>query len=227
MGNVYVFSLTSALNPSLLAAVTLMLTLPSPKRLLLGYLIGAVLTSVTCGLLLVFLWPGSSTASTAKHTVNPIIDLTLGALILLLVIRIERGRARHLRARRERKREQAAHKPPPRWKRELSKGSARDTFFVGILLSFPGATYIAGMDELSKKHISTAATVLVVLTFVAIMLILLELPLIGYAIRPESTNAAVERFSSWLSRRGAHFALIGGALIGTFLIARGAISLLS
>ncbi len=88
MGNVFVFSLTSALNPSLLAAVTVMLTLPSPKRLLLGYLVGAVLTSVTCGLLLVFLWPGSSTASTAKHTVNPIIDLTLGTLILLLVIRI-------------------------------------------------------------------------------------------------------------------------------------------
>ena len=227
MGNVFVFSFTSALNPSLLAAVTVMLTLPNPKRLLLGYLVGAVLTSVTCGLLLVFLWPGSSTASTAKHTVNPIIDLTLGTLILLLVIRIARGRARHLRARRERKREKAANKPPPRWKRELSKGSARDTFFVGILLSFPGATYIAGMDELSKKHISTAATVLAVLAFVAIMLILLELPLVGYAIRPESTNAAVERFSSWMSRRGARIALIGGALVGLFLVARGAISLLS
>ncbi len=120
-----------------------------------------------------------------------------------------------------------ANKPPPRWKRELSKGSARDTFVVGILLSFPGATYIAGMDELSKKHISTAATVLAVLAFVAIMLILLELPLVGYAIRPESTDAAVERFSSWVSRRGARIALIGGALIGIFLVARGAISLLS
>ena len=52
MGRVFVFSLTAALNPTLLAAVTVMLTLPSPKRLLLGYLLGAALTSVTCGLLL-------------------------------------------------------------------------------------------------------------------------------------------------------------------------------
>jgi hypothetical protein len=31
MGRVFVFSLTAARNPTLLAAVTVMLTLPSPK----------------------------------------------------------------------------------------------------------------------------------------------------------------------------------------------------
>lgn len=56
-----------------------MLTLPSPKRLLLGYLLGAALTSVTCGLLLVFLLRGSSTAGTAKRTVSPITDLAVGS----------------------------------------------------------------------------------------------------------------------------------------------------
>jgi hypothetical protein len=125
VGSVFVFSLTSVLNPTLLAAVTLMLTLPNPKRLLLGYLMGAAVTSVTCGLLLVFLLPGSSTASTAKHTVNPIIDITLGVLILLIVARVGRGRDRRRRAWRERRREKAENKPPPRWKQALSKGSAR------------------------------------------------------------------------------------------------------
>jgi Sap, sulfolipid-1-addressing protein len=85
MGHVFVFSLTAALNPTLLAAVTLMLTLPSPERLLLGYLLGAALTSVTCGLLLVFALPGTKTLSTAKHTVSPAIDITLGTLILVIV----------------------------------------------------------------------------------------------------------------------------------------------
>ena len=107
----------------------------------------------------------------------------------------------------------------------MNKGSARDTFVVGILLSFPGATYIAGMDELSKQHISNAATVLAVLAFTIIQLVLLEVPLLGYAIRPESTNAAVQRFSSWLSREGVRIAVIGGSVIGIFLVARGAISL--
>jgi hypothetical protein len=215
------------LNPTLLAAVTVMLTLPSPKRLLLGYLLGAALTSVTCGLLLVFLLPGSSTSSTAKRTVNPIIDLVVGLLILLIVVRVGRGRDRRRRAWRERRREKAQHKPAPRWKRVLSKGSARETFVIGILLSFPGASYIAGMDALHKQHIGTFATVLAVLAFNLIMLLMLELPLLAFAIRPESTEAAVQRFSNWLGRHGGRVALIAGAAISIFLVARGTIRPLS
>ena len=227
MGRVFVFSLTAALNPTLLAAVTVMLTLPATKRALLGYLLGAALTSVTCGLLLVFLLPGSSTASTAKRTVSPIIDLTLGVLILLVVVRIRTGRDGRRRALRERRREKAKNKPPPRWKRVISEGSARDTFVIGILLSFPGASYLAGMDALHKQRIGTVATVLTVLASNMIMLALLELPLLAYAIRPDSTAAGVERFKSWLSRSGGRVALTGGSAIGVFLVARGTIRLLN
>ena len=226
MRSVFVFSLTAVFNPSLLAAVTLMLTLSRPKRLLLGYLLGAYVTSITCGLLLVFLLPGSSTASTTKHTIDPILDITLGVLILLIVARVGRRRDRRRRAWRERRLAKAANAPPPRWKRELSKGSARDTFVVGMLLSFPGASYIAGMDELHKQNIGTVTTVLAVLAFNVIMLILLEAPLVAYAIRPEATQAGVDRFSNWLTRNGGRIALIGGGAIGIFLLARGTISLL-
>jgi hypothetical protein len=86
MGEVFVFSLTAALNPSLLAAVTLMLTLTNPERLLLGYLLGAALMSVTCGLLLVFALPGTKTLSTTKHSISPAIDITLGVSILAIVL---------------------------------------------------------------------------------------------------------------------------------------------
>jgi hypothetical protein len=227
VGRVFVFALTAALNPTLLAAVTVMLTLEKPTRLLLGYLLGATLTSVTFGMLLVFTLPRSSSSSTAKHTVNPILDITFGALILLVVFVVGTGRDRRRRAWGERRREQAQNKPPPRWKRTLSKGSARDTFIVGVLLSFPGASYIAGMHLLSKQKISTVATVILVLAFNLIMLLLLELPLFGYATRPKSTATLVQRLSGWLSRRGGRVALIGAAVIGVALIARGTISLLS
>jgi Sap, sulfolipid-1-addressing protein len=225
MGHVFVFSLTAALNPTLLAAVTLMLTLPSPERLLLGYLLGAALTSVTCGLLLVFALPGTKTLSTAKHTVSPAIDITLGTLILVIVFVVATGRDRRRQAWSERRRERTKDKPPPRWKRALSKGSARDTFVIGILLSFPGASYIAGMDLLSKQNIGTAATVIAVLVFNLVMLLLLELPLIGYLTRPESTAATVKRFSDLLTRHGGRVALTGAGLVGIWLIVRGALTL--
>jgi Sap, sulfolipid-1-addressing protein len=224
VGQVFVFALTAALNPSLLTAVTVMLALEKPERLLTGYLGGALITSITCGLLLVFALPHSATSSTAKHSVNPIINIALGALVLLVVFVVATGRDQRRRAWSERRRARAADKPDPRWRRQLSKGSARDTFVVGVLLSFPGASYIAGMDLLSKQNIGTVATILVVLAFNAIMLILLELPLLGYAIRPEWTAATVERFSSWLVRRGGRVALIAGTVAGALLILRGIVN---
>ena len=92
VGQVFVFSLTAALNPTLLTAVTVMLTLEKPQRLLLGYLLGALVTSITCGLLLVFALPGSGTSSTAKHGVNPVLNIALGALVLVIVFVVATGR---------------------------------------------------------------------------------------------------------------------------------------
>jgi hypothetical protein len=221
MGHTFVFALTAALNPTLLAAVTVMLTLPSPARLLSGYLCGAFLTSFVCGLILVFTLPGSSTSNTAKKSVSPAIDLALGALILIAVFVVGTGRDRRRRAWSERRRERAQNKPEPRWKRVLSRGSERDTFAIGIVLSFPGASYIAGMDSLHKQHLGTVETVLLVLAFNLVQLALLEIPLIGYSIRPQATEAAVGRFTDWLSRRGGRAALIVAGLIGAALIVRG------
>ncbi|HEX4008476.1 MAG TPA: GAP family protein [Solirubrobacteraceae bacterium] len=224
MGRVFAFALTAALNPTLLAAVTVMLTLLKPQRLLTGYLVGAAVTSLTCGLLLVFTLDGSSTSSSAKHSVNPVLNIVLGVLALALVFVVATGRDTRRRARSARKREEAKDKPPPRWKRQLSKGSARDTLVVGVLLSFPGASYIAGMDLLSKQNLSTTATVFSVIGFNVIMLMLLELPLIGYATQPQWTEATVGRFNGWLQRSGGRAALIAGAAIGILLIGRGIIN---
>jgi len=221
VGRVFTLSLTAALTPTLLAATTLMLTLLKPKRLLSGYLVGAMLTSVTCGLILVFTLNGSSASSTAKHTVNPILNIGLGALILIVAFVVGTGRDTRRRERAARKREQAKDKAPPRWKRLLSEGSARDTFVVGLLLSFPGASYIAGMDALSKQNLGTAETVLAVIGFNVIMLLLLELPLVGYATNPDGTATAVAAFNNWLSRNGARAGLIVGVVFGILLIGRG------
>jgi hypothetical protein len=57
------------------------------------------------------------------------------------------------------------------------------------------------MDLLHKQQVGTALTVIAVLAFNVIMLMLLELPLVGYATRPQWTAAAVQRFGDWLTRR--------------------------
>jgi hypothetical protein len=228
LDQVFVFAITAAFNPTLLAATTVMLVLPSPKRLLLGYLLGAMLTSITLGLVIVFTLSGSSSAtSTAQHTVNPALDIALGLLILVIAFVVGTGRDTRRRARSERKRAAQVDKAPPRWKQALSGGSARTTFVVGALLTLPGASYLAGLHQIAKENLSTTAIVLTVLGFNLIMLLLLEIPLLGYAIAPEKTATTVQRFSDWLSREGGRIALVLAVVIGIALVARGAVSLLT
>ena len=80
--DVFLLSLVAMLNPTLLAAVTVMLLLPNPKRLMLGYLLGAYTTSITLGLLIVFSLNGSSTESTSKHKVSPLEDIVVGTVVV-------------------------------------------------------------------------------------------------------------------------------------------------
>jgi hypothetical protein len=55
------------------------------------------------------------------------------------------------------------------------------------------------------------------------MLVLLEVPLIGYVFTPQWTTSAIERAKDWLSVNGARVATIGLTVIGIALIARGVI----
>ncbi len=228
MGQTFVFALTAALNPTLLGATTVMLVLPSPKRLLLGYLCGALMTSVTLGLVIVFSLSGSSSAtSTAKHTINPVWDIALGVLILIITFAIATGRDTRRRARAERKKAAKADKAPPKWKQALSGGTARTTFVIGALLTLPGASYLASLDSIAKQDLSTTETVLTVIAVNLVMLMLLEIPLIGYTVSPEKTALTIERATDWLSRRGGRIAMVLATLIGLALIGRGIGGLLS
>jgi hypothetical protein len=227
MGQVFLLSLTAALNPVLVGASTVMLLLPNPKRLMLGYLLGALMTSITLGLVIVFALKGSGTVSTTQNTVNPAVDLALGAVLLTAAFVLGTGRDKRIAERRQARRAPQEDKGPPRWQQALSKGSARDTFVVGALLTLPGASYLAGLHHIEDQKLSTTATVLTVAGFNLIMLILLELPLLGYVIAPDWTPGAVERAKAWVGRNGHQAAVIALMVLGVALVIKGIAGLVS
>jgi hypothetical protein len=224
----FVYALTAALNPTLLAATTVMLLLDHPKRLLIGYLLGALFTSMTLGLLIVFTLDGS--ASTAQHTLSPTMDLTFGAILLVLAFLIRPGRepkeTGRLAERRRRKEESRGEKGPPLWQRKLSQGTARTTFVVGALLTLPGASYLIGLHKIADQDPSTAGAVGMVLLFNVIMLALLELPLIGFIFAPDWTPRAVDRFKEWFSQNARRLGFRAALIFGVLLIVRGLVYLL-
>jgi Sap-like sulfolipid-1-addressing protein len=226
VSQVILFSLTASLNPTLLACTTVMLLLDRPVRLMIGYLLGAYVTSITLGLVIVFSLSSSSTTKTTENTLSPAVDIGLGAVALVLAFVLYTGRVERLKDRRRERKAAKGDKGPPRWQRELSKGSARTTFVVGALLTLPGASYLAGLDQLHKLHYATAVTVVIVIGFNLVMLWMLEVPLVSFLVAPEWTPAAVERAKLWVSRRAHTFAIRGFTAIGALLIIKGLIGLL-
>lgn len=218
-------ALASMFNPTLLAATTLMMLLAEPKKLMFGYLLGAYLTSISLGLLIVFSLHGSGATNTARASLTPAEDLVFGAIALTVGIVLRTGRMDRMRERRRRKKGETEKKES--WpERMLGRGSPRVTFAVGAALTLPGASYLVALDRIAKLDAGPPAAVLLVIAFCLIQMLLLEVPLIGFAFAPERTQQAVARFREWVAHNAKR--VIGNAaiVIGALLLLRGGIELL-
>jgi len=226
MGDVFVFALAAALNPTLLTATTVMLLLPSPKRLLFGYLLGALMTSITLGLIIIYELLDSGAVSTQKHTLSPSIDLGLGAILLILAFVIATGRQERFAERRRAKKTEKSASGPPRWQQFLGKGSARSAFVIGALLTLPGGSYIVGLSRIHDLDYSVPGTVAAVIAFNLIMLVLLEAPLISYTVAPDWTPNAIDRAKAWVGRHWRRAAVVFLTAMGAALVTRGLVGLI-
>jgi hypothetical protein len=232
LSSIFVLSLLAMFTPTLLAAVTVMLLLPNPKKLMIGYLLGAYLTSISLGLLIVFELDGSAAVNTSKNTLGPGEDLILGALLLAIAFVLGSGRAEPLRERRRRRKEQKKAEAEGKAKeslpeRMIGRGDPRLTFVAGVLLTLPGVSYLTALSRIAKLEASSVEVVVLVVTFCLIQLLLIELPLLGYAFAPDWTKDTVTRFRNWLSRNGRQAAVVGASAIGGLLILRGIIELIA
>jgi hypothetical protein len=225
-------ALVAMANPTLLAAVTVMLLMPSPKRLMLGYLLGAYTTSIVVGLVIVFVLHDSGAVDTGKRTIGPAEDIVVGLLLLLIAYVLSSDRDQRLRERRQRKKEaklakNGGEEKEPLPIRLLGRGSPRIGFVVGLLLSFPGVSYLVALGHIDGLDAGVAPTALLVILFCLIQQTLLEVPLIGYALAPERTQDAVNGFRAWLSRNGRRAGIIVAIVLGALLIIRGIAGLVS
>ena len=231
MGDIFLLSLVAAANATLLAAVTVMLFLENPKRLLLGYLAGALLVSLTIGFVIVFVVHDSGATETAQSSLSPSMDIALGAIFLLVAYVLGSARDERLRERRNAKKGRSdaadAEKGPSKVEQLLGRGDARITFAIGVVFTLPGVAYLAALHDLQQLEYGAAGEILVILGFNIMLLALLEIPLVGYLVAPERTVVEVQRFRTWLTRSSRRIAVVGAAGIGAILLARGLIGFLT
>ena len=214
---ILVLALLAAANPTLLAATTIMMLLPNTRRLMLGYLLGAYTASITLGLLIAFALHDTGSVESGQQTLAPGQDLVVGALFLIAAAALAGGPRRRPKPVKEKQ----------SWpERMLGRGSARVTFAVGLLLSFPGVSYLAALDRIAGLGEPAPVTALLVLIVALIQQLLLEVPLLGYAFAPRRTEAAVASFRAWIARNGRRAGAIALTALGGLLVLRGLIGLL-
>lgn len=226
LGSIFLLALLAMFNPTLLAAVTVMMLLPNTRRLMFGYLLGALMTSIAAGLLVVFSLHDTGSAEAARNTLSPGEDIVFGLIALVIGFVLGTGRGEELRERRKRGRDKGEAKES--WpQRMLGKGSARVSFAVGALLSFPGATYLVALNRIADLDEAAAVSALLVVAFCLIQQLLLEVPSIGYVLSAERTERAVTAFREWLARNGRRAGALVATAIGALLLVRGALELLA
>lgn len=223
--SIFLLSLLAMFNPTLLAAVTVMMLLPDPKRLITGYLLGAYLASIGLGMAIVFTLHGTSSGvETSKRTLSPVEDQAFGVLLAIVGWALLTGRVKQAKESRKRRHEE---KHGPKEEKEslperlLGRGSMRIAFAIGALLSLPGASYFIALDKIAKLDWPAPTTALAVVVFCLIQQTFLEVPLIGFHFAPEWTQGAVVRFREWIAKNAARAAGYVALTLGVLLIIRG------
>ena len=112
---------------------------------------------------------------------------------------VRSDRDTHRREGRARSRSET--REAPRWCRALDKGSPRTAFFVGILLTLPGASYLVGMARISEENSSTVS--------------------------PDATRRGVTRFTDCVSANARKLIGPTAFVLGSLLLKRAAIELVA
>jgi len=216
LAEIFVLAVASAVYPTLLAVVIVILNRPQPRRLLTFFLAGAALVSLAIGLTAVFVLDTSSVHRAARHVSGPIY-IVAGTLALLV------GGVLYRQPHRPDP-EQKQDKGPSLSQRALSRDSSRIAFVLGIVLDLPSIFYLVGLKDIALAGYTAVQKVLLVVCFNAIMFSLIEVPLIALAVSPELTQRRIQNFDGWLRSHGRRLASSVALCLGVYLVGRGVLT---
>jgi hypothetical protein len=227
MAHIVLLALAAAVFPALIACVAIIISRPEPRRLLYAFYAGGLIVSVTSGVLVLgFFNDHNDVLGSTSSDPSPGTSIGAGLVSLLLAwfMASRRGRARldRWRSRHPRRRARNKDESGPSWaERHLNRANAAVAFAVGALINLPGPFYLLALGDIAEGDYSTGEQIGLIVLFNAIMFTLLEVPLLGYLIRPEQTAERVAALSTWLNANGLRVMgwLLGA--VGASLVVQG------
>jgi Sap, sulfolipid-1-addressing protein len=194
MAHIVLLAVAAAVFPTLIACVAIMISRPEPRPVLGAFYAGAVIVSVSADIVVLDAFNnGGAVLGNTPSAQNPATLIVAGLVALLLawLMVSDRGRAprRWWRSRRPPLHTQETR---PSWaERHLARANAAVAFAIGAAINLPGPFYLLALGEIAKGPYDRLESTGLILLFNAIMFTLLEVPLLGYLVRPERTTDQV------------------------------------
>ncbi len=140
------------------------------------------------------------------------IDLALGALLILVAIRVRRR--------------PGGPKPEGRSKIDRYLRSRRLAFVLGIVLyTLPSPIYLGAVKTIADAQLSTSGELLTLAVTVAVMLWLVELPMLMILIAPRRASVVLEAINEWFARHGRSLVALACVAAGAYLAVKGVIDI--
>jgi len=225
----------------LLAVVLAILTRPRPRPLLWTFWLSAMV--VSCGIsfivLAVFRAKGTILGNTST-SVSPTVYLVVGVIALAVGMFAGTRRGRELIGREVERKQSAESNPKGSFGDRVSakvtdvktkaeegmkQGSVWVAILVGAFLGAPSPFSLAAVGHMVRDGHGLVTQLLLIVVFALTTYLVVEVPIISYAIAPEGTATRVETFSTWLGAHKIQAVAAVAAIIGVALIIKGLTSL--
>jgi len=244
MSTIFLLSLAQAgsLVVQLLAVVLVILTRDRPKPLLWAFWLSAMVVSVgsSCIALAVFRSNGTILGNTTR-TVSPSVYIAVGVIALAVALFAATRRGRELIGReleKKEKKQKETSEPDPQGsikarasakaedvkakaEEALNRGSVWVAIGAGVVLGAPSPYSLLAVGHMVRDGYRLPTQLLLILGFSLVTYLVVELPIISYAVRPDATTARVEAFSTWLGTHKIQGAAAAAAVVGVLLIVKG------
>jgi hypothetical protein len=222
-GHVISLALLSAINPTLLTAVAIILARPKAKATLTAFLVGGMLISIGFGVAALTILGGISIGKGHDVHISTAVEYVVGTLSLLAALLLPRALGpveRHHEAATAKKHAEHPDGQPSRMERMLERSSLPVAFLVGVAFNLPGSCYLVSIAEMADDRPGIGTWLPLVLLFNVIMFLPGELPLAAYVRNPDGTKARVDASRIWLRRHALTLARVMFVVVGVYLLAR-------
>jgi Sap, sulfolipid-1-addressing protein len=211
-------ALAASIYPPAVAAVIALGRGSDVRLRVFAFVFAAWLVTYAMGVLILYVLIELGTTGPHQLTPGAAVDVALGVLLILLAIRLRRKRPDPAAAAQ-------SSSGPSKIERYLE--SRRLAFVLGITLYvLPSPIYIGAVKAIADANLSTGNELLNIIAVVAVMLWLIELPMLMLLVVPDRAASTLESVNLWFARNGRSVGIVAAVAVGVYLIVKGLVQLI-